>query len=59
MNPLMLVLVILLALFTFGMLPVMPWYGDWGYYPSGGAFLFFIILLLALIFGGGGRHGHI
>jgi hypothetical protein len=58
MNPLFLVLLILLALFAFGMLPFMPWYGDWGYYPSGGAFLVAIILLIVLLVGGG-RHGHV
>ena len=58
MNPLFTILLVVLALFALGLLPVMPWYGDWGYYPSGGAFLFMLILLVALLFGGG-RHGHV
>jgi hypothetical protein len=58
MNPLMVVLAVLLALFLFGMLPIMPWYGDWGYYPSGGAFLVLVILLIILLVGPG-RHGRV
>lgn len=58
MNPLMLVLAVLLALFAFGMLPITPWYGDWGYYPSGGAFLILVILLIVLL-AGPGRHGRV
>jgi hypothetical protein len=54
----MVVLAVLLALFLFGMLPIMPWYGDWGYYPSGGAFLVLVILLIILLVGPG-RHGRV
>jgi hypothetical protein len=42
-----LILFILLVLLLIGMLPVWPYSGAWGYYPSGGFGLLLLILIIA------------
>jgi len=49
-----LIIVFLLAL---GSLPVWPYSGAWGYYPSGGLTLLLIIVLIVLL--AGGRRGNL
>jgi hypothetical protein len=48
MSPLKALLIVLLIILLFG-LPVWPYSGNWGYYPSGGAGLLFIILIFFLL----------
>ena len=45
-----LILLIILILLLIGALPLWPYSGGWGYYPSGGLGLLVIILLILLIF---------
>ncbi len=45
------VLLIILILFLVGSLPVWPYSGAWGYYPSGGLGLLLIIVLILLLLG--------
>lgn len=45
-----LILLIILILLLIGSLPLWPYSGGWGYYPSGGLGLLVIILLILLIF---------
>ncbi len=52
----MTVVLIFLLLLLFGALPVWPYSGAWGYYPSGGLGLILLIVLL-LAFTGRGRLG--
>ncbi len=40
------ILLILLVLFLLGALPLYPYSGSWGYYPSGGLLLVVILILL-------------
>ncbi len=44
-------LVILLILLLVGALPVWPYSGAWGYYPSGGLGLIVLILVILLLTG--------
>jgi hypothetical protein len=45
------VLLIILILFLIGSLPVFPYSGAWGYYPSGGLGLVVLILIILLVAG--------
>jgi hypothetical protein len=45
------VLLIILILFLVGSLPVWPYSGAWGYYPSGGLGLIVLILIILLVAG--------
>ncbi len=45
------VLLIILILFLIGSLPVWPYSGAWGYYPSGGLGLVVLILIILLVAG--------
>ena len=45
-----LILLIILILLLLGALPLWPYSGGWGYYPSGGLGLLVIILLIVLLF---------
>jgi hypothetical protein len=45
-----LILLIILILLLIGALPLWPYSGGWGYYPSGGLGLLVIILLVLLLF---------
>ncbi len=45
------VLLIILILFLLGSLPVWPYSGAWGYYPSGGLGLIVLILIILLVAG--------
>lgn len=49
-----LVLIILLVLLLVGMLPLWPYSGGWGYYPSGGVGLLLIIVLVVVALSGPG-----
>lgn len=49
-----LLLIILLVLLLVGMLPLWPYSGGWGYYPSGGVGLLLIIVLLVVALSGPG-----
>jgi hypothetical protein len=40
------ILIVILILALLGALPMWPYSGGWGYYPSGGAGLLLIILLI-------------
>jgi asparagine N-glycosylation enzyme membrane subunit Stt3 len=48
------ILVVFLLLLLIGMLPVWPYSGSWGYYPSGGFGLLLLILIIAVLFGARG-----
>ncbi len=45
------VLLIILILFLVGSLPVWPYSGGWGYYPSGGLGLILLIIIVLLLSG--------
>jgi hypothetical protein len=45
------VLLIFLILMLVGLLPVWPYSGGWGYYPSGGLGLILLILVILLLTG--------
>jgi hypothetical protein len=45
-----LILLIILILLLVGALPLWPYSGGWGYYPSGGLGILAIILLVVLLF---------
>jgi hypothetical protein len=45
-----LVLLIILILLLIGALPLWPYSGGWGYYPSGGLGLLVVVLLIFLLF---------
>jgi hypothetical protein len=45
------VLLIILILFLLGALPVWPYSGGWGYYPSGGLGLVLLILIILMLIG--------
>jgi hypothetical protein len=45
------VLLVILILFLIGSLPVWPYSGGWGYYPSGGLGLVLLILIILLLLG--------
>jgi hypothetical protein len=45
-----LILLIVLILLLIGVLPLWPYSGAWGYYPSGGFGILVIILLVLLVF---------
>lgn len=47
-----LVLIILLVLLLIGMLPLWPYSGSWGYFPSGGIGMLLLILLLVVALSG-------
>ena len=53
-SPARLILLIVVLVLLVGILPVWPYSGGWGYYPSGGVGLFLLIIVLALLFGKGG-----
>jgi Protein of unknown function (DUF3309) len=46
-------LIVLIVLFLIGSLPVWPYSGAWGYYPSGGLGLLLLILIVILLFSRG------
>jgi hypothetical protein len=48
------ILWIVLILLLVGALPVFPYSGSWGYYPSGGIGLLLVVLILLAVFRGGG-----
>jgi hypothetical protein len=54
----MTIVLILLLLMLFGALPVWPYSGAWGFYPSGGLGLILLIVLI-LVLTGRGRVGRI
>ncbi len=45
------VLLIILILLLIGALPLWPYSGGWGYYPSGGLGLVFLIIIVLLLAG--------
>jgi hypothetical protein len=45
------VLLIILILLLIGALPMWPYSGGWGYYPSGGLGLIVLILVILLLMG--------
>jgi hypothetical protein len=45
------VLIVLLILLLLGALPLWPYSGGWGYYPSGGLGLVVLILLILVLAG--------
>jgi hypothetical protein len=46
------ILLVVLALFLIGALPMYPYSMGWGYYPSGGLGLVIVIVLLVMLIGG-------
>jgi len=50
-----LVLIIVLVLLLLGALPLWPYSGGWGYYPSGGLGLLLIIVILIVALGSSKR----
>ncbi len=44
-----LILLIIFILLLVGVLPLWPYSGGWGYYPSGGLGLLVIILIIVLV----------
>ena len=44
-----LLLLILLVILLFGALPVWPYSGGWGYYPSGGLGLMLLVVIVLLL----------
>lgn len=46
-----LILLIIVILILLGSLPLWPYSGGWGFYPSGGAGLVLIILIILLLVG--------
>ncbi|HEV2189875.1 MAG TPA: DUF3309 family protein [Stellaceae bacterium] len=46
-----LVLLILLILLLVGALPLWPYSGGWGYYPSGGLGVLVVVLIIVLLLG--------
>jgi len=45
------VLIVVLILLLLGALPLWPYSGGWGYYPSGGLGLVVVVLLILLLLG--------
>lgn len=45
------VLLIILVLLLIGALPLWPYSGGWGYYPSGGLGLVVVVLLVLVLMG--------
>jgi uncharacterized protein DUF3309 len=45
------ILLVILILLLIGALPLWPYSGGWGYYPSGGLGLLVVILVLLLLMG--------
>jgi hypothetical protein len=45
-----LLLLLILILLLVGALPLWPYSGGWGYYPSGGLGLLVIVLIVVLLF---------
>ncbi|HEY1799037.1 MAG TPA: DUF3309 family protein [Stellaceae bacterium] len=45
-----LIILVILILLLIGALPLWPYSGGWGYYPSGGFGLLAIILVIVLLF---------
>jgi hypothetical protein len=45
-----LILLIILILLVVGALPLWPYSGGWGYYPSGGFGILVVVLLVMLLF---------
>ena len=45
------VLLVILILLLIGALPLWPYSGGWGYYPSGGLGLLVVILVILLLMG--------
>lgn len=45
------ILIILLVLALIGGLPVWPYSGTWGYYPSGGLGVILVVLIVLLLLG--------
>ena len=45
------VLIVLLVLLLMGALPLWPYSGGWGYYPSGGLGLALVIVVILLVLG--------
>lgn len=46
------VLIIILVLALLGSVPLWPYSGGWGYYPSGGVGLLLVVVLLIFLLGG-------
>lgn len=46
-----LILLIVVILILLGSLPLWPYSGGWGYYPSGGAGLVLVIVIVLLLVG--------
>jgi hypothetical protein len=46
-----LLILILLVLLLVGALPLWPYSGGWGYYPSGGVGVLVVILVIVLLLG--------
>ncbi len=49
----LLILLIILIILSFGALPTWPYSHTWGYYPSGGLVILLIIVIILLIVGVG------
>jgi hypothetical protein len=45
------ILLVILILMLLGALPLWPYSGNWGYYPSGGLGLLLIILIVLIVAG--------
>lgn len=45
------ILLVILILLLIGALPLWPYSGGWGYYPSGGLGLLVVILVILLLMG--------
>ena len=45
------ILLVILILLLIGALPLWPYSGGWGYYPSGGLGLLVVILIILLLMG--------
>ena len=45
------IILVILILLLLGLLPVWPYAGGWGYYPSGGIGLLLVIVIILLVMG--------
>ena len=45
------ILIVFLILLLLGLLPMWPYSGGWGYYPSGGLGLVLVVVIILLLLG--------